>query len=191
MPSKKRDHLVLTALNLFSKQGYRATGIDTILSVSGVAKMTLYNHFKSKDELIIAALNKRDEDFVSWLKSAIDRLTHQQKTDPRINRLMALFDAVDEWINSEQFYGCNFINASIEFKRKDDPIHVAAAAHKKLMLQILREFLSELRLQDPDAVAKQIHMVIEGAIIMAVSLGELNSAMIGKQTTLQILEPYL
>jgi len=191
MPSKKRDHLVLTALNLFSKQGYRATGIDTILSVSGVAKMTLYNHFKSKNELIIAALNKRDEDFLNWLNSAIDRLTHQQKSDPRINRLMALFDAVNEWINSEQFYGCNFINASIEFKRKDDPIHVTAAAHKKLMLQILREFLSELKLQEPDTVAKQIHMVIEGAIIMAVSLGELNSAKIGKQTTLQILEPYL
>jgi len=191
MASAKRDHLVTVALGLFSKNGYRATGIDTILAESAVAKMTLYNHFKSKDELIIAALNKRDADFILWMRDAIKRHSKQQQGDVRIYKLMALFDALDEWINSDNFYGCNFINASIEFKREDDPIHVAAAAHKKLMIQILLELLVELNLENADYIAKQIHMIIEGAIVMAVSIGEKKSAVIAKQSALQILQPHL
>jgi len=191
MASKKRDHLVATALDLFSRNGYRATGIDTILAESGVAKMTLYNHFKSKDELIIAALKKRDDEFGEWLGKAIKRLTPQQQGDPRIHKILALFDALHEWINSDAFSGCNFINASIEFKREDDPVHIAAGAFKKLKLGILQELLSELELENPADVAKQIHMVIEGAIVMAVSIGEKNSAIIGKKTALQIIQTYL
>lgn len=188
MASKKRDQLVATALELFSKHGYRATGIDTVLAESGIAKMTLYNHFKSKDELIIAALKKRDNDFVESLRDSIKRLAPQQQGDPRIHKLLALFDALHEWINSDSFYGCNFINASIEFKREDDPIHVTAAAHKKLMLQILQELLAELKLENAPDVAKQILMLIDGAIVMALSLGDKNTAMIAKSTTLQILQ---
>jgi len=191
MASAKRDHLVNVALCLFSKYGYRATGIDTILAESGVAKMTLYNHFKSKDELIIAVLNKRDNDFILWMRDAIKRHSKGQQGDGRMRKLMALFDALHEWINGDNFYGCNFINASIEFKREDDPIHVTAAAHKKLMIQILLELLVELNLENADYVAKQIHMLIEGAIVMAVSIGEKNSAVIAKQSALQILQAYL
>ncbi len=191
MASKKRDQLVQTALTLFSKQGYRATGIDNILAESGIAKMTLYNHFKSKDELIIAVLNKRDDDFLDWLNAAIQRLIPLQNSDPRLHKLMALFDAIDEWFNSDAFYGCNFINACIEFKREDDPIHVTATAHKKLMLQILQSYLSELELTDPTIIAKQIHMLIEGSIVMTICLGEKKSALIAKQTCLEILQKYL
>jgi AcrR family transcriptional regulator len=191
MASAKRDLLVSTALDLFSKYGYRATGIDTILAESGVAKMTLYNHFKSKDELIIAALNKRDDEFVIWLREAVKRHSAQQQGDVRLQRLMAFFDALHEWINSDQFYGCNFISASIEFKREDDPIHVTAAAHKKLMIQILREFLVELKVDDSYALAKQIHMLVDGAIIMATSIGDKQSAVIAKASAMQLLQKYL
>ncbi len=191
MVSKKRDHLVSIALDLFSQHGYRATGIDTILAESGVARMTLYNHFKSKDELIIATLKKRDDEFMQWLDDAIKRYTPHQQGDPRIYKLLALFDALHEWINSEAFNGCNFINASIEFKREDDPVHIAAGAFKKLKLGILQELLSELKPGNPAEVAKQIHMIIEGAIVMAVSIGEKNSAIIGKKTALQIIQTCL
>ena len=72
MASLRRDHLVATALALFSKHGYHATGIDRILAESGVAKMTLYKHFRSKDELILAALRRRDEEFRRWLQAEIE-----------------------------------------------------------------------------------------------------------------------
>ena len=190
MASTKRDHLVTTALKLFSKHGYRATGIDKILTKSGVAKMTLYNHFKSKDELIIAVLKKRDEDFMSVIRDSITNLVGQQRGDPRLAKLMAFFDALDEWFNSDSFYGCNFINASIEFKRKDDPIHAAAAAHKKLMIQMLQELLAELHLNDVHLVAKKIHMIIEGSIVMAINLDDTSVAKLAKETVIQLLTSY-
>lgn len=190
MASAKRDLLVSTALELFNRQGYRATGIDKILSESGVAKMTLYNHFNSKDELIIAALSKRDEEFSSYLRKSITRLIGQQREDPRLAKLMAFFDALDEWFNSDTFWGCNFINASIEFKRKDDPIHAAAAAHKKLVIQMLQEFLAELHLEDTYHVARQIHILVEGSIVMAVSLDDKSAAKLAKEMAIKLLRSY-
>ncbi len=190
MASAKRDLLVDTALDLFTKNGYRATGIDKILAESGVAKMTMYKHFKSKDELIIAALRKRDELFSTDLTQKMQSLVEQQNCDPRIKKLMAFFDAVHLWIKSDAFYGCNFINASIEFKREDDPIHVAASAHKKLVIQKIQELLVELHLTDTTYVARSIHMLIEGAIVMAVTIGDKNSALQAKDNAIKILKSY-
>ncbi len=129
MASPRRDHLVDTALRLFYRDGFHATGIDKILAESGVAKMTLYKHFKSKDELILAAVRRRDEQIRNWLMRAAERRARA----PR-DRLLALFDALEEWFRSDDFSGCMFINASAEFGRCDDPIHAAAAEHKRLVL---------------------------------------------------------
>lgn len=190
MASPKRDLLVDNALRLFNEQGYRATGIDKILAKSGVAKMTLYKYFKSKDELIIAALSKRAETFSSWIDEAMSRLEPQQEGDPRLRRVMALFDALHEWFNTDTFNGCNFINASVEFKRQDDPIHVAVAAHKKLMIQTLQGMLSELHLDNTHLVAKQIHMIVEGSIIVALTLADKTAAQVAKDSVQRLLSSY-
>lgn len=89
MTTSRRDHLVDTALKLFCRQGIRATGIDTVLSESGVAKKTLYNHFKSKDELVIAALQQRDRDFLDTMRAGIARLAPSQPGDSRMHRPLA------------------------------------------------------------------------------------------------------
>jgi len=190
MASVKRDLLVDTALQLFNKHGYRATGIDKILDESGVAKMTLYKHFKSKSELIIAVLRKRDEDMSLEMASGMECLLSNQNCDPRIAKLMAFFDALHEWINSDTFFGCNFISASIEFKREDDPIHVAASAHQKFLIQKIQELLVELHLPDTSTVARIIHMLMEGAIVTATTIGDKNTALQAKDCVLRILNSY-
>jgi len=190
MASAKRDLLVDTALTLFSQNGFRATGIDKILSESGVAKMTMYKYFKSKDELIIAALRRRDELFSAEIEDNMERLISQQQCDPRIEKLLAFFDAMHEWISGDTFYGCNFINACIEFKREDDPVHVAASARKKLTIQILQEYLAELHLSDSHKVARSLHMLIEGAVVMAVMLGDTHAGQLAKENALKILNSY-
>ncbi len=134
MPPSRRDHLVDTALALFQRDGFHATGIDTIVAEAGVAKMTLYNHFKSKDELILAALRLRDERFRDWFVAAGE----VRAGKPR-GRLLALFGALDEWINQPGFSGCTFINAADEYGRPDDPIHRAAAEHKRLVRDYVRD----------------------------------------------------
>ncbi len=89
MGVSRRDHLVDTAMKLFCKHGFRATGIDKVLSESGVAKKTLYNHFKSKDELIIAVLQKRDEEVMNVFREGVARFAPKQEGDPRMGRILA------------------------------------------------------------------------------------------------------
>lgn len=160
MRTNRRDELINTAVKLFGRQGYHATGIDQIIAESGVAKMTLYNHFKSKDELILAALRRWDEESRHWLMRAIER----RARNPR-ERLFVLFDVLGEWFESEDYSGCMFINATAEFAQHDDPIHVAAAEHKRLFRAYLHQQASTAGAKDPSALVEQIALLMEGAIV--------------------------
>ncbi len=167
MPVSKREQLVETALKLFCSGGFHATGIDRILAESGVAKMTLYNHFKSKDELILAALRLRDERFRNSFMKNVER-----KTSDPIKRLLAIFDVLGEWCSSKGFCGCTFINASAEFSAHDDPIHQAAAEHKRLLLNYIRKLTEAAGVDKPGELAEQLNMLMEGAIVTVQVTGE-------------------
>ncbi len=167
MAASRREHLLDTALELFYRDGFHATGIDRIVAEAGVAKMTLYKHFKSKDELILAALRRRDERFRNWFMRAVER----RAATPR-GRLLAVFDALGEWAAGEAFSGCMFINAAAEFERADDPIHAAAAEHKRLVLAYLRELAAAAGAADPDSLARQLFLLEEGAIVAAYVVGD-------------------
>ncbi len=171
MASNKRDQLVDTALKLFYRDGFHATGIDRILAESGVAKMTLYNHFKSKDELILAALRLRDERFRNWFMKAVE-----QRAEKPAERLLAVFDVLEEWFRTDGFCGCMFINASAEFASPDDPIHVTSAEHKRLVLKYLRELAADAGSADPDELGDQIGLLLEGAIVLAHVTGRPDAA---------------
>lgn len=171
MASSRRDHLVDTALELFYRDGYHATGIDKILAESGVAKMTLYKHFKSKDELILAALRRRDERFRNWFMRAVERLGRT----PR-GRLLAIFDAVEEWYSNQECSGCMFINASAEFARHDDPIHAVAAEHKRLMLGYIRDLATAAGAENPEELAQNLMLLREGAVVLIQVTGKLDAA---------------
>ena len=95
MRAPRKEHLIQTAVELFRRRGYHATGIDRIIAEAGVAKMTLYKHFRSKDDLIVAALRRWDEDSRRWLIRAIE-----ERADEPYERLLALFDVLDEWFDT-------------------------------------------------------------------------------------------
>ncbi len=161
MARSRREHLVDTALELFSREGYHATGIDKILAEAGVAKMTLYNHFKSKDELILAALRRRDEQFRNWFMRDVER----RGQSPR-ERLLAVFDTLGAWFDRPTFNGCSFINASAEFGSPDDPIHGACAEHQHLVLGYLTELAKSAGAKDPEGLAEGLLLLMEGAIVL-------------------------
>lgn len=161
----RRDDLIEAALRLFYTHGFHATGIDRILAESGVAKMTLYKHFRSKDELVLAALRRRDEQFRNWLMSAIEKAT----PNPR-DRLLALFDALDDWFNGRAlstlgFRGCAFIKAASEYDNPDHPVRRACAEHKRLIVDYLRNLAVAAGAADPDELAEQLALLKEGAIV--------------------------
>ncbi len=162
MAVSRRDHLVDTALEMFCRDGFHATGIDKILAQAGVAKMTLYNHFRSKDELILAVLRRRDERF----RRAFVRAVERRAAAPR-ERLLAIFDALEEWFCRNDFTGCTFINASAEYTAQDDPIHALSAEHKRLVEAYIRELAEAAEAADPDALARSLMLLVEGATALA------------------------
>ncbi len=171
MTSAKREHLIDTALEVFYRHGFHATGVDRIIAESGVARMTLYKHFKSKDDLILAALRRRDERFRNWFARAVER-----RADTPRARLLAIFDALEEWFASKSFSGCMFINASAEFADPDDPVHRTAAEHKNLMLRHVRELAEAAGAADPEQLAHGVMLLMEGAIVMRYVAGEKTAA---------------
>jgi len=183
MASAKREHLIDTALEVFNRHGFHATGVDRIIEESGVARMTLYKHFKSKDDLILAALRRRDERFRTWFARAVER----RGETPR-NRLLAIFDALDEWFSSKSFSGCMFINASAEFADPADPIHRTAAEHKNLMLRYIRDIAEAAGAVDPDELADGLMLLMEGAIVMRYVAGDKTAAARAKTAAEALLQ---
>jgi len=158
----KREVIVSTALELFYQHGFHATGIDKIITQAGVSKKTLYNHFTSKNELILATLRLRDELF----RNNIMRETEQLASTPK-TRLLSIFDAHATWFNSKTFSGCMFINAAAEFSPQQDPIHIMCAEHKKLLRDYIENLAKQAMLKEPSLIASQINLLLEGAIVEA------------------------
>lgn len=162
----KRDHLLATAYRLFYRDGYHAVGIDTILAEAKLAKMTLYHHFASKEALIVAVLEQRSE----MVKDKVQTLLKEAGPSPR-KRLAAYFDRYDAFISSKDFNGCPFIRAVAEFPELHSPVHQSVIRHKQRNIETLRELLSGFDIAEPEPVAQQITLLIEGAIVSAHTFG--------------------
>lgn len=187
----RRDELVDTALRLFYAQGFHATGIDKVLAEAGVAKMTLYKHFRSKDELILAALHRRDEQFRNWLMGEMERAS----SDPR-ERLLAMFDALEDWFEGRAFKGmgfsgCVFINAAGEFADPDHPAHRSSCEHKRLIVDYLARLCAEAGARDPQGLAEQLALLKEGAIVTAQVRGMPDAAQTAKAMARGIIDAAL
>lgn len=164
--SPKRAHLMATAWRLFYRDGYRVVGIDTILAEAGVAKMTLYNHFPSKEDLIVAVLEKRDLEIRAGLLAAVAAAGRSPT-----RRLLGVFDWLDAWFASDDFKGCAFIRALSEYPEPDHPIHRAAWRHKEAVIAMLAELAAAAGAKDPASLAETLSILIDGAIVAAHATG--------------------
>lgn len=171
----KRDQVLETAKRLFYREGIRATGIDRILEEAGVARMTLYNHFAGKDELVAAALQARSDEFRVWLGGEVER----RAQDPAA-RLLAVFDVLGDWIRGDSagagFAGCAFIRAAAEFTDHDDPVHRLAAAHKASLRKDLAALARAAGAPEPDRLAADLLLLVDGAIVTAQVSGDMDAA---------------
>lgn len=162
MSQNKRAELIRKALLLFYRNGFHATGMDLVAKETGVSKTSIYKHFRTKEELILAVLRLRDENFRNWLFRRMEDLADTPK-----GQLLAMFDALEEWFLDDGFKGCMFIKASAEFQEPDDAINAQAYAHKRLLVDHLEELGSQAKLENPYGVARQLLMLKEGAIVIA------------------------
>lgn len=183
MTASKRDILVRNAMNVLYREGFTATGMDKLARETGVSKMTMYKHFRSKEDLILAALRLRDEEFLS----SFTRQVEDSSETPR-GQLLAVFDALTEWIEGRDFYNCMFIKATAEYQSPDHPIHIASAEHKRKVLAFIQGLAEKAGAKTPKLLARQLFMLTEGEIVTAFILGKKGVAGDAKKAAKVLIE---
>ncbi len=162
MRPTKRDELVQKALKAFYQNGFHATGMDKLVEDTGISKTSMYKHFRTKEDLILAVLRLRDEQFRNWLYRRMEELADTPKA-----QLIAMFDALEEWFAEPGYKGCMFIKASSEYQEASHPIHQQAADHKRSLERHMSDLAKQAGLNDPDTIARQLLLLKEGAIVTA------------------------
>ena len=158
-----RERIDETAYELFSRRGMRAVGVDEVVARSGVAKMTLYRHYPSKNHLVLAFLRRREELWTrGWLQAEIER-----RGGPPGERLLAIFEVFDKWFRRADFEGCAFINVLLEIDDPKHPVRLATVAHLATIRAFLRQLAEEAGVADADGFARQWHILMKGSIVAA------------------------
>lgn len=154
-----RERILATAYRLFYREGIRATGIDKVIAEAGVTKVTFYRHFPSKDALILAFLDLRHRRWMDWFVDALDRHSVGNRRRP------AVVSAVEEWLTSDSFRGCAFINSVNEIGAELPEVYAIATRHKADMVAAIKATLP------PGAnrtrTAQALGVAIDGAVVQA------------------------
>lgn len=158
-----RDRILRAAYDLFCRFGTRAVGVDTVVSSAHVAKMTLYRHFSTKDELILATLARREQ---LWTREWLQDEVNVRASTPT-ERLLAIFDVFGEWFERSDLEGCTFINTMIEFEDIGHPVRQASVQHLANIRAFLQELATAAGIDDPDNLARKWHILMKGSIISA------------------------
>lgn len=159
------------AARLFYRKGIRAVSVDEVAAAASVTKVTVYKHFRAKDELVAACLHALDERFFSWFVHEVEASTD----NPR-GRLLAVFDVLDLWFRRHDFRGCAFINATVELASPRHPAGEAVMAHKTRCRRYFRSLAEAAGVGDPDVISDQWMLLTEGATITALVEGDLAAA---------------
>ncbi|QDT66193.1 TetR/AcrR family transcriptional regulator [Calycomorphotria hydatis] len=179
--SKARTRILETADRLFCAEGVNTVGIDRIIAEAGVAKMTLYNHFASKDELILAVLENRDVTINTFFSNEMEKASHKKG-----GKLAGFFTALKKWFSSPDFRGCVFINTVAEIANPEHPAVKFSAVHKERFSSLIADAVKDLAQKVPFSTVPAISMIVEGAIVSAVMEQSPKPADLAKKTT-QIL----
>jgi len=184
-----RERLLDAAEALIYAGGIHATGVDAIVKQSGTARKSFYTHFESKDALVAAALERRDERWMNWFVEGTQRRGKSAR-----KRLLGMFDVLREWFASEDFHGCAFLNAAGEIASAEDPIRIVAREHKERLLAFVRtqfdEFIAETQLDARRAarLSRQWLVLLDGAIAVALVSGEPDAALDAQAVATTVLE---
>src|SRR5690349_12032461 len=178
-----RDRLIDTAIALFNRYGFHATGVDRIVAVAKVAKKTLYAHFPSKEDLILAALSRKRAAFADTFLPAVTATS----PEPR-ERLLNLFELAKTWFKDPEFFGCIFVNAAAEYSEPNHPINAAAKEYKTILRNFAHAQAEAGGAADPDTLADQIALLFEGATTVAQVSGCPEAAATARSIAVQLID---
>ena len=185
-PATLRDHVLEVASRLFYEKGVRNVGIDEIIKESGVARMTLYNNFGSKDQLVKEYLNLTSERFLAEYREKIERAAKSPS-----DRLVAAFSILDEWFSSKDFRGCWITNATVEMPKHDGPVREARESYHAALRVLFLDLAREAEVSDPDELVEQLLVIQRGAIISALLESDPSAAERASRVAKRVVEAYL
>lgn len=182
-----RKTLIDCAYELFGRNGFHLVGLDQIMADAKVSKQTFYNHFASKDELILAVLAHRHETESKKWGELFKRVAGD---DPRA-KLYGVFDVLQAWFDEPAFRGCIFLTAAAEFPSPHDPVHQASNDHERATMEHFQYLATLAGASEPRALAEQLTLLIGGAISYRHITHDPRATEIARQTGLMLLDAYL
>ena len=180
--SEARQRILATADRLFYQEGIRAVGIDRIIAEAEVAKMSLYKHFPSKDDLILAALAYREEAILALFSAAMDQ--HGKKLK---NPLRVFFAALKDLFESPGFRGCPFQNAAVELADPSHPGTEFVRGHKQRFSEFLRGLIEQSVGKAAAKVAPAVTILVEGALVTTLIQGNAGAADVARDAALKLV----
>jgi AcrR family transcriptional regulator len=161
MKKPTRERLVEAAIRRFYRDGFRCAGIDQILADVGISKTAFYKHFESKEDLMLAALEMQN----CWLQDTFRTMIRERGGPTPLGQLQALFDVVENIIESDEYQGCIFVNVAMEFPLPNEPAHVLASQNKQAIEEFLFALATEAEATDARLLARELCLIMEGAYV--------------------------
>jgi AcrR family transcriptional regulator len=187
MARHTKQTLIDAAYLLFGRNGFHAIGVDRILDEVGVSKQTFYNHFESKDDLVLEVLKTRHAYEIASLAAEFRRFGGD---DPRA-QLLAVFDALDAWFNSPEFRGCIFMTAAAEFPMHTDPAHQVAKEHADAIREQLRYLATLAGATNPRELADELSVLVQGTVAYRHITADECTIAIAKRTAKMLIDRYV
>ena len=170
-PSSARERLLATSYDLFSRRGVRGVGVDEIITTSKITKATFYKHFRTKDELVLAFLDRRDRE---WTHGFVEAGARSRSDNPE-GQLLAIFDVFDEWFSRpDDFEACSFVNVMLEMG-PHHPVGQACVGYLQNIRSVVTGLASDAGLREPEEFARSWHILMKGSIVSAAE-GDLKAA---------------
>jgi AcrR family transcriptional regulator len=176
-----RERLLAAAQELFYSQG-AGVGVDALLKEANVARRSLYEHFGGKDGLVTAVLQRASEEDIAWYESAL-----AGATEPR-DRLLGLFDRLDELVSTDSFRGCRYFATDLAFAEPGHPAHAETETFRRRLHELLVRELDALGHPDPERAAEQLHLLIEGTLVRGASQGDRRPARTARDLAALVLD---
>jgi AcrR family transcriptional regulator len=188
MTSPARTRLLDAATDLFARHGFNAVGVDRIITEVNTTKTTFYNHFESKDQLIVEVLKVRDAQELSELAADIQKRAGEGNPS---GQLLAIFDAMDSWFRESGFRGCMFMRAAAEFPDENDPIHQTAIARGKHLAEFIFKLAQQAGASEASSLAEQFSILLAGAIVQRQLAQSVDSARTARAAAASLLRTHL
>ena len=179
-----RERVLESAYELFSRRGVRAVGVDEVIAHAGVAKATLYAHFPSKDDLVLAFLEQREQ---RWTLGFVEAEARRRGTTPE-EQLLAVFDAFDVWFRREDFEGCSFIKLLLEMG-PEHPAGRASVHHLDTIRSLVGTLAQEAGLRDSEVFARSCQLLMQGSIVAAAA-GDADAAQRAKAMARTLIDQH-